>query len=253
MQQNIISDVPQEGRQLSPPYVSYLTFKMFLEWLESEGVPLRFDRSFWSKRYSGSTGSQLMAGIRFLGLLINEEPTPLLECLVNARGDDRKERLREIYQQAYTAVDFEALHRATPGMLNEWFESYPIEKTTLRKAESFFVNALKDAEHPLSNSLRKLSRNKAGGGNMSGSTGPRRSRGRKEQQVDPPKTPPPASNPPEIPTDTADAQASLMLWGLFKRLPKPGAVFSESERTSWLEAAKTLFNLEYRVESLDGR
>ena len=238
---------------MSPPYVSYLTFKNLLEWLETEGVPLRFDRSFWSKKYSGSIGPQLMSGIRFLGLLVEESPTPLLESLVNVNGDDRKESLRAIYRKAYEAVDFNALQRATPGMLREWFGSYSIDGTTLRKAESFFINALKDAEEPLSNSLRKLARNKTGGGTTSGSTASRKSRPKKEPPVEPPKEGNGGSHVPEIPPDLADAQASLMLWGLFKRLPKPGSVFPEPERQSWLEAAKTLFNLEYKVESQDSR
>ena len=160
MEQQVTTANYQEGRQLSPPYVSYLTFKNFLEWLEAEGVPLRFDRSFWSKKYNGSIGPQLMSGIRFLGLLIEEKPTSLLESLVNAKGDDRKESLRAIYRKAYEAVDFDALPRGTTGMLREWFGSYSIDGGTLRKAESFFINALKDAEQPLSNSLRKLARNK---------------------------------------------------------------------------------------------
>ena len=253
MQRQTITDVSQEGRQLSPPYVSYLTFKNFLEWLETEGVPLRFDRSFWSKKYSGSIGPQLMSGIRFLGLLIEEKPTPLLETLVDAKDGDRKGSLRNIYRQAYKAVDFDALERATPGMLDEWFKSYSIEGSTLRKAESFFVNALKDAEHPLSNSLRKLARNKAGGGNTSVSTSSRKNRPKKEPSVEPPEEQHSDPPVPAITPGSADAQASLMLWGLFKRLPKPGSAFSTQERESWLEAAKTLFNLEYKVESQDSR
>ena len=249
MEQQTITDNVQEGRPLSPPYVSYMTFRNLLEWLETEGVPLRFDRSFWNKKYSGSIGPQLMSGIRFLGLLVEEKPTPLLESLVNANGDDRKESLRAIYRKAYEAVDFDALQRATPGMLHEWFGSYSIDGTTLRKAESFFINALKDAEQPLSNSLRKLARNKAGGGTTSASTDPRKSRTKKAPPIEPTKERNGESHTPEIPTDLADAQESLMLWGLFKRLPKPGAVFSTPERESWLEAAKTLFNLEYKVES----
>ena len=253
MEQQTITDYSQEGRQLSPPYVSYMTFKNLLEWLQTEGVPLRFDRSFWSKKYSGSIGPQLMSGIRFLGLLIDEKPTPLLESLVNTNSDDRKASLRDIYREAYEAVDFDVLQRATPGMLREWFGTYSIDGTTLRKAESFFINALKDAEEPMSNSLRKLARNKPGGGITSGSPSSRKSRTKKEQPVEPPKKLNGESPTPEIPADLADAQASLILWGLFKRLPKPGSVFPSPEREIWLEAAKTLFNLEYKVESQDSR
>ena len=258
MEQQAITDNYQEGRQLSPPYISYLTFKNLLEWLETEGVPLRFDRSFWSKKYSGSIGPQLMSGVRFLGLLIEEKPTPLLESLVNAKGDDRKESLRAIYRKAYEAVDFDALQRATPGMLREWFGSYSIDGSTLRKAESFFVNALKDAEHPLSNSLRKLARNKAGGGSTSGSTSSRKSRTKEskaeEIKLQDDTTPPPDANGTsgtQSETNLPVASQSLMLWGLFQSLPVPGTVFDDTDREKWIKAAEAIFEVAYQpAESL---
>ena len=63
---------------LAPPYVSFNTFRTLLSWLRGEGVPLRFDRSFWQAKFSGSTGTQLMAALRFLGLLDGERPMPQL-------------------------------------------------------------------------------------------------------------------------------------------------------------------------------
>lgn len=245
MEQQGLTDNLQDGRRPSPPYVSYLTFKNLLEWLGTEGVPLRFDRSFWSKRYNGSTGPQLMSGIRFLGLLIDDKPTPLLENLVNANGEDRKESLRDIYRKAYDAVNFDALKRATTGMLTEWFGAYSIDGTTLRKAVSFFIHALKDADEPLSNSLKKLARNKAPGSSASGLPGSRKSRTKKNPPPNPPQGREGATPTPETPVDKAAAQTSLMLRGLFKSLPSPGSNFPSSQRTSWLEAAKALFNLEY--------
>ena len=246
MEQQAITGKLQDGRQSSPPYVSYLTFKNLLDWLGTEGVPLRFDRSFWSKRYSGSIGPQLMSGLRFLDLLIDDKPTPLLESLVNANGEDRKESLRDIYREAYDAVNFDALPRATPAMLIEWFGAYSIDGTTLRKAVSFFINALKDADEPLSNSLKKLARNKAGGNSTSSSSVSRKGRTKKDSPPKPPQDRDDENHKPETQVDSADAQASLMLWGLFKSLPPPGSDFPSSRRTSWLDAAGTLFNLEYK-------
>ena len=78
------------GRAPSPPYISWLTFLNLLEWLGSEGVPLQFDRSFWSRKFSGSVGPQLLTGLRFLGLLKGIRPQPTLERIVEAKGDDRK-------------------------------------------------------------------------------------------------------------------------------------------------------------------
>ena len=60
------SNVPADSQSLvgqneavAPPYVSFNTFRTLLDWLKSEGVPLRFDRSFWHAKFSGSTGTDL--------------------------------------------------------------------------------------------------------------------------------------------------------------------------------------------------
>ena len=157
------SDMPQDNeseKTPSPPYISLLTFTNFLIWLETEGVPLQFDGSFWRRKYSGSTGFQLMSGLRFLGLLKGDKPQPILEDLVESKGDDRKAKLADVIKKSYTKVDFDALPRGTPKMLTDWFRDYRLEGDTLRKAESFFINACKFVDIPLSPSLRKKARNK---------------------------------------------------------------------------------------------
>ncbi len=235
------------GSKGSPPYMPYLTFKNFLQWLDAEGVPLRFDRTAWERKYSGSTGSQLLTGLRFLGLLDGERPTPALESIVEATGDDRSELLRARIVDAYSPeVNFSELPRATTGMLDEWMRSYGIEGDTARKAASFFVNASKDLGIPVSMALRKLARNRPQGTQKR--TAPKDRGGPKEQQPARATQAPVqiANQSPAASLDTAAAQESLMLWGLFKRLPAPGSDFSRSDRETWLEAAKTLFNLEYK-------
>ena len=67
-----------------PPYVSYRTFRNFLELLK-EGLPSRIDRSVWGPRYSGTTGQQLMTALKSLRLITdNGVPTQKLEELVNS-------------------------------------------------------------------------------------------------------------------------------------------------------------------------
>jgi hypothetical protein len=149
-----------KARAPSPPYISFVTFRHFIEWLEGEGIPLRMDRSFWEKKYSGSTGVQLMSGLRFLGLLKGEQPQRGLEMLVGSTGDERREVLGRIIRRAYGAVDFDALRRATPSMLQEWLGVYGLEGDTRRKATSFLINACKEALIPLPNAIRKKARNK---------------------------------------------------------------------------------------------
>ncbi len=148
------------SRPPSPPYISFVTFRHFIEWLEGEGMPLRMDRSVWEKKYGGSTGVQLMSGLRFLELLKGEEPQRGLELLVGSTGDERREAMGRIVRRAYGAVDFDALRRATPSMLQEWLGVYGLEGDTRRKATSFFINACKEAFIPLPNAIRQKARNK---------------------------------------------------------------------------------------------
>ena len=152
---------PRRKEVVAPPYVSFSTVKNLLDWLSSEGVPLRLDRSFWQGKYSGSTGTQLMAALRFLGLLQEDRPMPDLESLVEATTGDRRFILKELLKDSYGAVPFEELERATPAMLRGWFRAYPIDGHTLRKAISFFVHAAREAEIPMSNAVRKMAKNRA--------------------------------------------------------------------------------------------
>ncbi len=149
----------------APPYVSYSTFRTLLEWLRAEGVPLQFDRSFWRSKFSGSNGTQLVAALRFLGLLAVDEPLDDLERLVDATFEERRVALAEVLRASYLAVSFEELPRATPSMVRGWFKAYPIDGHTLRKAVSFFVNAAKDADLPISNAVTKMAKTRSAGRN----------------------------------------------------------------------------------------
>ena len=155
---NNLTEKSQYLHSLSPPYVSFNTFKTLLDWLKVEGVPLRLDRSFWHDKFSGSTGSQLMASLRFLGLLDGNNPLPELENLIQAESDKKSLVLKALIQNSYTFIHFEELHRATPSMLISWFKTYPIDGHTLRKAISFFISASIESDLPISNSIKKMSK-----------------------------------------------------------------------------------------------
>lgn len=172
-----LSEMPHPGDELNtpqnkvttPPYVSFNTFRNLLDWLSSEGVPLRMDRSFWQSKFSGSTGTQLMAALRFLDLLTGEQPSSDLEGIVHAPADERRVILRELLKDAYTTVPFDELDRATPAMVRGWFGTYPVDGHTLRKSISFFVNAAREAQLPMSNAVRKMAKARA----ASATEGPR--------------------------------------------------------------------------------
>ena len=145
----------------TPPYISFNTFKTLLYWLEKEGVPLRIDRSFWKEKFSGANGSKLMGGLRFLGLLDGDKPTKELEILVSSSlGGERSQIFVNILTKSYRNIPFEELARATPSMIKEWFRVYPIDGHTLRKATTFFINAAREAQIPMSNSIIKMTKSR---------------------------------------------------------------------------------------------
>ena len=121
----------------TPPYISFNTFKTLLY------------------------GSKLMGGLRFLGLLDGDKPTKELEILVSSSlGDERSQIFVNILTKSYRNIPFEELARATPSMIKEWFRVYPVDGHTLRKATTFFINAAREAQIPMSNSIIKMTKSR---------------------------------------------------------------------------------------------
>ena len=153
--------VNDKGRKSLPPYVSYRTFRNFVDGLQL-GIPARIDRSYWGDRYSGSTGTQLMTALRFLGLIDgNGIPTTRLRQLVSAKGAQRPEILKQI---AYTSFDFLSERIldpqvATYSQLEEaFYNTYQVTGDVARKCIKFFVSLESDAGVPLSTFIMKKSR-----------------------------------------------------------------------------------------------
>lgn len=106
-------------------------------------MPARIDRSYWGDMLSGSTGTQLMAALRFLDLIDeNGRPTDRLKPLVSAKGEQRNNILREI---ALTSFDFVLEseldpQNATYSQLEEIFnEKYQLTGQLSRKCLKFFI------------------------------------------------------------------------------------------------------------------
>jgi hypothetical protein len=150
--------VDDKGRKRLPPYVSYRTFLNFIERLERE-MPARIDRSYWSDRLAGSTGTQLMAALRFLSLIDSDGvPSNQLRLLASAKSDKRGELLRQIATESYNFVlggsfDF---HIATYAQLEEVFHhNFELADDVNRKCIKFFVALATDAGLPLSSFITK--------------------------------------------------------------------------------------------------
>jgi hypothetical protein len=143
----------EKGRKHLPPYVSYRTFRNFIDRLQQR-LPSRIDRSYWGDLLSGSTGTQLMAALRFLRLIdVNGKPTEQLKPLVMARGESRAQLLRDVASRAYdfvldSSLDIES---ATYAQLEEVFhDAFQLTDDVSRKCVKFFIALSDDAGLPIS-------------------------------------------------------------------------------------------------------
>ena len=153
--------ITDKGRKHLPPYVSYRTFRNFTDRLQQQ-MPSRIDRSYWSDMLSGSTGTQLMAAIRFLGLIDgNGKPMDLLKMLVAARGEQRAQLLQEIAYDAFGFVLRSSLEleSATYAQLEEVFHNaFQLTDDVSRKCVKFFIALASDAGMTLSPFITKRMR-----------------------------------------------------------------------------------------------
>ncbi len=147
----------EKSRRRLPPYVSYHTFHTFVEDLHP--IPARFDRSFWGRRFSGTTRSQLTAALLFLGLInISGTPTNRLKLLVDAKDVKKTDILKQTCMEGFDFLfkgSFDP-KTATPAQLQQVFHNnFQISSSVSRKCIKFFVDMANDAEISLSPFITK--------------------------------------------------------------------------------------------------
>ncbi len=150
--------VSNKSRRHLPPYLSYRTFRNFIEGLR-KGIPARLDRRYWGERFSGSNGNHLIATLRFLGLIdASGTPTSRLRRLVSAKDEQKTELLKEITTEAYGFLlqgSFEP-QTATYAQLQEVFQDrFQPTSDVSRKCIKFFVALAGDSGIPLSQFISK--------------------------------------------------------------------------------------------------
>ena len=143
----------KERPQGSIPYLPFTTFNTSLDDLESQKMPHRIDRSIWMNQ-AGGTQSLLIAALKFMGV-IDDEGTPIQPLLSElAQNGTRQAAMKQIIQERFLpALGNINLERSTPKQLTEAFSSLGIKGDTLRKAVSFFIQAIVFAEVPISPTL----------------------------------------------------------------------------------------------------
>jgi hypothetical protein len=157
--------VNDKGHKHLPPYVSYRTFRNFIDRLQQR-LPSRIDRSYWGDILSGSSGTQLMAALRFLGLIdVNGKPLERLKSLAAAPAEQRVELLRRMASDAFDFV-FEShldIESATYAQLQEVFHStFQLTEDVSRKCVKFFIALTSDAGVPLSPFITRRTRSVSG-------------------------------------------------------------------------------------------
>jgi len=143
--------------------VAYVPFKTFLNAIESleHGLPNVVDRTVWPS-YSGVMQSQVLGAFRFLGL-INAVgvPTPELQKLIEDKAS-RKAQLRKLLERSYASLVKRDLTKMSAGSFDTAMREYGVTGDTHRKASSFFLQAARYAELPLSPYILKQTRNVSG-------------------------------------------------------------------------------------------
>ena len=152
----------------TPMYASFVTFTTLLDWLaEMPTIPSKIDRSLWSQKFNGSNGTQLVAGMRFLGLLEGETPQKKLIGLVRASGDERHDLMEQMLRDAYGEALIDGLPAATPKMVDDAIRERGSTEATHRKAIAFFINATKATNLEIPTSVAKRARNRRTGSGRS--------------------------------------------------------------------------------------
>lgn len=236
-----------QGKLPAPPYVAFRAFVNFLDWLGEVGVPTRIDRSFWGQKVSGATGGQLLAALRFFGLIDKGGvPDPALETMAND-VEQRKVMLTALMARYDAALDGLDLERATAGELDERFGRYDVSGETFRRTIVFFIQAAQYCGMPLSPYITQRRRTAKGNG---ASVQPRR-RGRQ------PKAKPEGGKPePQVirPTSIVDSLGlHPAVTPLLQDLNRIGSKWDKAERDKWVTTFLAVIDYAYPPTYTEGK
>jgi hypothetical protein len=139
-----------EDTKTSPPYASFATFLNFIDKMKESVVPTSVDKNVLAS-FSGSSRLALVPGLKFLGLLEDDnKTTDRLRALVVARASDEeawKTALRSLLDDAYRGIVAEVdLERGTAKDLETAFkQNAKVDGSVQKKAIRFYLYGLKEA------------------------------------------------------------------------------------------------------------
>jgi hypothetical protein len=132
---------PTAAESYKPPYLSFRTFKTFIERLTASPLPPRIDRGFLSN-LDGTSQTSLLNTLR-AWRLVREDGTveDSLKELVQADEDTRKKLLADLFRAHYPEQIALGEQNATSQQLEESFRNLGVSGSTHRKAVTFYLHA----------------------------------------------------------------------------------------------------------------
>lgn len=165
-EEEIATPTGDDTKQQAPgaPYMSYKGFQNYLNRFADEGLPGRFDGSYFGNA-SGSLVAQVRGTLRYLDLIDEDKhPTDLLKTIADADEGERQQYLKMIFEEKY--ADALALSmNATAGQLADVFRERGLSGATVQKAITFFLGMADDLAVPLSPHFKKGRAAASNGGN----------------------------------------------------------------------------------------
>jgi len=189
---------------------------------------------------SGAVQSHLTSALNSMNLVTaTGQPTPTLDKLVHSDGKEQQQLILELLKQSFPFLFQDGFKLATDTAkhFDEQFDKAGLASETGRKCKAFFLAAAKDAGIELSTYILK------------GSRGQKVSRKIKSAMMingkpllasAPKADPPPPSDRTPIP-----AESSMLIMGLFQRLPKPGTPWAKADRDRWRQTFDQVLGMEY--------
>jgi hypothetical protein len=145
-----------DKEQQAAVYLGWTTFTNVIMNGFAQGLPSQIDKSLFPGQ-SGSAQGQLMAGLKFLGLIDEKGvPTNALREIIDPDEAKRKRALARIIKERYSAVFAIGIEKATMQQLYDTMaDKYNVSGDTREKAVRFFLAACKFAEITVSPYLAK--------------------------------------------------------------------------------------------------
>jgi hypothetical protein len=161
--------VHEKDTKVSAVYVGWTTFSNAIGTL-TQAMPNRIDKTVFPG-LAGGVQSQLLTGLRFLGLITKDgKPTDALRTFAVRDEPERKRQLVAILKQSYPDLFALDLSKTTDGELREQMsKSYGVAGATTDRAMRFFLAAARFAGIDISSHVKV-------GSSANGTPSPRRRR-----------------------------------------------------------------------------